>query len=177
MIDPEAVRTWSWWSSPEWKAYTEAHGSAAGRPVHGPSYVVDLTDDPWGYYSKGHRSAMKTQMSTQHIRTSSNVGAFHTAHSEAAGRETRSQSTWDLMQDWVDDARAVCVTNGEGGWAYVICDHPGAYYASAAGADTHYLQHRIILGLKAAGFDWYELGDAATEGIATFKKGFASEVV
>lgn len=174
----DAVLNWRWWSTPEWGAYCRAYdGSEAHRPVQGPSYVVDLTTDPLQQLSKGHRAAIRSQMASQHVRTSRTVEPFHRAHSIAAGRETRSQETWDLMQDWLDHHSAVCVTNGEGGWAYVICDPPGTYYASAAGRDTHYLQFKIICGLKDAGFRWYELGEGHTSGIRTFKKGLSGVVV
>ncbi len=177
MLDHDAIRNWSWWDSPEWKAYTEAYGSAAGRPVHGQSYVVDLSGDPRKWLSKGHKAAVKQQMATQHIRTSTNVEPFHRAHVLAAGRETRSSETWELMQQWLDEKHAICTTNAVGGWAYVIAEPPGAYYASAAGSDCHYLQFKIIEGLKEAGFSWYELGQAHTEGIGTFKRGFGSVLI
>ncbi len=177
MSSDDAVRDWSWWSTPHWEEYCGAYGSPPGRPVHGDSYVVDLSLEPWKHLSKGHRSAIKIQMATQHVRTVTDVRAFHRGHLEAAGRETRTQTTWDLMQDWIDCRWAVCVTNGVGGWAYVICDPPGAYYASGAGRDCHYLQYKVICGLKDAGFDWYELGEGHTSGITTFKKGFATGVV
>jgi hypothetical protein len=116
-------------------------------------------------------------METQHIRTCSNIDAFHRAHRAAAGRETRSQGTWDLMGEWLGGCHGICVTNGVGGWAYVILDPPGAYYASSAGPDTHFLQWKVIHGLRDAGFDWYELGSGHTQGIATFKRGFSNTVV
>ncbi len=174
----DSVLNWAWWSSPEWDAYCTAYdGSKAHRPIKGDSYVVDLSLEPWKHLSKGHRSAIKSQMDSQRVSTSQDVEAFHAAHRVAAGRETRSQTTWDLFQDWVDNKKAVCVTNGEGGWAFVFCNPPGAYYASAAGRDTHYLQFKIICGLRDAGFGFYELGEAHTPGIGTFKSGFSNSVV
>ena len=174
-FDPEEVRAWSWWDSPQWTAYTNAYGSPAGRPVHGPSYVVDLTKDP--SLSKGHKSAVKTQMKRQHIRRTVDVEPFHRAHDSEAGGETRSQETWEMFQQWLDEDHAVCVTNAEGGWAYFICDPPGAYYASAAGRDCHWLLFSVIEGLKEAGFEWLELGEGHTPGIDTYKRGFSSCVV
>ncbi len=170
------VRSWSWWDSPSWKAYCDAYdGSDAHRPLKEPSYVVDLAKETTP--ARGHRSRIRQQMERQHTRTCSTVDAFHRAHTEAAGRETRSSGTWDCMQEWLNDFQAVCVTNGEGGWAYVIVEPPGAYWAAAAGRDTHFLQWKIINGLREAGFAWYELGAAHTPGIGTFKAGFANMIV
>lgn len=169
------VRKWSWWDSPEWAEYTEAYGSEPGRPLLEPSHVVDLGQDLKP--SKGHRAAIKSQLKRQHVRTCGSVEPFHRAHLEAAGRETRSQETWDLMDAWIKSCHGVCVTNGEGGWAYVIVDPPGAYYASGAGRDCHFLHWKIIQGLKHAAFDWYELGSGHTPGIDTFKKGWGGIVV
>ncbi len=167
------VREWQWWSSPHWEEYCEAYdGSKPHRPLKEPSYVVDLSKNVKP--SKGHSAAIRQQMERQHVRTCSTVEPLHRAHGEAAGRETRTQSTWDLMDDWIKSCHGISVTNGEGGWAYVIVDPPGAYYASAAGRDTHYLQWKIINGLKSAGFTFYELGAGHTPGIATFKRGFAN---
>ncbi len=170
------VRNWSWWESEQWAKYCKAFdGSEAHRPVTQSSYVVDLSQEVKP--SKGHRSAIRQQMERQHVRTCSTIEPFHRAHREAAGRETRTQSTWDLMDDWIESCHGLCVSNGEAGWAYVIVDPPGAYYASAAGRDTHFLHWKIIHGLRDAGFEWYELGMGHTIGIRTFKSGLANTVV
>ncbi len=172
----DEVLNWSWWSSPQWRKYCEAYdGTDAHRPLSEPSYVVDLSGEIKP--ARGHRYRIRQQMECQHIRTVSTVEPLHRAHVEAAGRETRSTATWDLMEDWIHDWQAVCVTNGEGGWAYVIVDHPGAYWASAAGRDTHYLQWKLIGGLREAGFSFYELGMGHTPGIRTFKAGFSNAVI
>ncbi len=173
----EKVTSWAWWSSPDWGEYCEAYGSAAGRPVHGPSYVVDLSQDPWKALSKGHRSAVKVQRERQHIRRTISTDAFHRAHTSAAGRETRSQTTWEIMDGWLRECHGVCLSNGEGGWVYAIVDPPGAYYASSAGKDCHWLLYKLIEGLKYADFEWFELGEGHTKGIGTYKAGFSSCVV
>lgn len=169
------MRAWKWWDSSDWRAYTNATTQGNGRPVHGPSHVIDLGTDLWKGLSKGHRSAMKTQMDIN-VHTSKNVDAYHRVHAAHAGRETRSQASWDLMQDWVNHYQGVCLTNGTA-WSYVIIDPPGAYYASSAGRPAHWLQMKMALGLQAAGFEWYELGEGHTPGINTFKKGFGGVLI
>lgn len=169
------VRAWKWWQSENWAAYCEAYGSDPGRPVTGASFVVDLSQD-CNPHPK-HQYEIRRQMADQHVRTCSSVEPMHRAHAYAAARETRSQTTWDLMNDWIKTRHGVCVTNGEGAWAYVICDPPGAFYASAAGKNSHFMQWKIIQGLKNAGFDWYELGEAHNEGIGRFKSRFSNLVV
>ncbi len=170
------VLNWSWWSSDHWAQYCKAYdGSEPHRPLSEPSYVVDLSREIKP--SKGFGCEVRRQMHDQHIRTCSSVMPFHSAHRRAAEGETRSQTTWDLMDQWIKDYRGLCVTNGEGAWAYVFVEHPGAYYASAAGRGSHYLQFKIASGLKDAGFQWYELGAAHTPGIGTFKRGLANLIV
>ncbi len=170
------VREWPWWQSEEWAQYCKAYdGTEAHRPLTQSSYVVDLSQDVKP--SKGFGCEVRRQMQVQHIRTSSSVMPFHSAHRLSAKGETRSQTTWDLMDDWIKNYRGLCVTNGQGAWAYVFVDFPGAYYASAAGRDSHYLQFKIATGLKDAGFRWYELGEGHTPGITTFKRGLANAMV
>lgn len=174
---PDRIREWSWWQSDDWAAYCEAYGSNHGRPIESKSYVVSLQEDPWNSLTKGHRSAITKQGKTQVIRMTTSTATMQDAHSQAAGRQTRTQSTWDLMDRWLVEGKALCATNDDGGWAYFILDKPGAYYASSAGSKMHYLMWTIIEGLKAAGYEWLELGEAHTGGIGTFKKGFSNVTV
>ncbi len=171
MIDHDAVRDWAWWSSPEWTAYCREYGSEPGRPVKGPSYVVDLTQP-----IKLRRDTRSRSKAYQAVEVVKDVEQYHAAHRAAAGRETRSQATWNLMQTWVDREKAQ-VLRSRDAWRLVMLDHPGAYDASAAGPDAHWLVHWILLELQAQGYKWYELGDAATPGLETFKSGFGEELV
>ena len=118
----------------------------------------------------------------------------HALHTAAAGRETRSQATWDMMANWVRAGNAVlALAYHDGsvpvGYAYVIRDKAWAYYASGAVVNdasghrargvAHALQWRVMRALRAGESKFYELGHAADDassskdaGIALFKSGF-----
>ena len=175
-MDHEIVRKWAWWDDDEWSAYADATNVPRGRPLHGPSYVVDLTQPLKP--SKGHKAAIARERPIDIIRCWDSIENYHQLHRIAAGTETRSQESWDIMQRWLDSGLAALLTNCAGAWAYVILFPPGAYYASAVGHDSHHLQHTIMRSLQDCGeFTFYELGAGHTDGIDTFKRGFGCEVV
>lgn len=146
-----------------------------------PSYVVDLTRPD--EFSKGHRSAIKRQQATgEKIGFGKHIARFQCAHREAAGRVTRPEGTWMLMDSWLGVSGLLAATSPDGflatrAWAYVVYEKPGAYYFSAAGKDSHNLQRYIIDMLRRNGFEWYELGAGHTPGIDTFKRGFSKLTV
>lgn len=123
-------------------------------------------------------------------------------HRAAAGRVTRSPTTWDLMARWLrgGDAMVALVSALRDpqmplvsppswvGYAYVLRWKGWAYYASGATIEpdvAHALQWAVIRELRARGeTDGYEIGwgvrpgDSEKErGIALFKSGFGGEEV
>jgi hypothetical protein len=110
-------------------------------------------------------------------------------HEAEAGRKTRPQRTWDLMEDWLAEGKAVMAV-GLKEWevkayAYVILYKKKAYYASAALQLNcgHGLQLKLMAYLKQQGYECYELGVITGSGcekekaIEFFKQGFGGELV
>jgi lipid II:glycine glycyltransferase (peptidoglycan interpeptide bridge formation enzyme) len=183
---PDALpRNW-FWNTQEWRSYCAAYGSEWENPLHGPSYVIDLTATPGELLrrmSKGHRSAIVKGEKYLHVDiTADHFDEYRAMHRVANGRDTRPE-TWSIHRGWLDTGQAelfsVLLGDRPLGFAFVIVHGDGAYYASAAN-DPHARQHPIgqvaqwhaIRWLKSAGFAWYSLGEGYTEGIGRFKKGF-----
>ena len=106
-------------------------------------------------------------------------------HRTAAGRDTRSAATWELMGDWVRKGHALIIGVSHNadlaGYIYVITYKSWAYYASAATLAknlNHALQWAAIKTLRQAGIAHYELGympanpTEKERSIQHFKEGF-----
>lgn len=176
------------WQSDRWHAYEQAVGHPIGersRLLSGKRWqtrVVDLTlgqPDLWcgvrrSYHAlinrlmrehTGQNGQPSEQMKTSGIYSEQGAGAFirtaQRVHLLDAGRQTRSDASWDLMGDWLDDGEALMamafdyvdvptipealrqfrvaelaigdeVWPPATGFAYFFLDGPWAYYASAA---------------------------------------------
>ena len=116
---------------------------------------------------------------------------FHRLHTQAHGRETRSQRTWDCMTDWMQTGNGLLIMARQNGayvdGAYFILHKNGAYYASAASLEEsrqgvhHAVIWEGIKALKRKGVRFLELGDVTPgetekeQGIRFFKTGFGGE--
>lgn len=123
--------------------------------------------------------------------------AFRSLHIEVAGRETRSQKTWDLQKDAVANGDAFLVMLNDdsdrlvGAALFQHSSSEGIYSVAAYDRSLfdkpigHLSQMAAINHMKTMGLKWYRLGQRAYPGddpapdkkqtnIAFFKEGFAS---
>lgn len=98
------------------------------------SYTV--SQERWLHVRKSYKSIIH-QASKTHCIVKSNdpndVAVLHFLHTEQAGRETRSQRTWDLMAEWVRAGHAYLCTATN---SYGVCD--GAIYVYAYKGHDYY---------------------------------------
>lgn len=167
--------------------------------------VVELRKDLralWGEISKGHKSEVKRAAQACEVEVwdhgrigAEKFGEYQRLHAKDAGRVTRSQRSFELMQEWVQRGHAVLVEARHAGqpaaFALIIVFGAGAYYGSACKdpdlADipaSHLIQWETIRWLKAQRFEWYDLGpqqfgpqwfdpgDPKQVSISLFKRGF-----
>ncbi|HYM00730.1 MAG TPA: GNAT family N-acetyltransferase [Blastocatellia bacterium] len=142
--------------------------------------VIDLSEAPnriWGNVRHGHkydinRAKRTLEMTILHKGnvTADDFRAYREMHHKAAGRVTRSLTTFEMMYDWILTGNAVLALGKfEGnlaGAAYVMIDKGSAYYASAANDPDlpstvpigHGLQWKLIEWLRENGCRRYELG-------------------
>ena len=172
--------------------------------------LVDLRPDDavlWSGVRKGHLSDIKRAMTRctatvwdQRSITTAKFREYQALHAKDAGRVTRSQASFDMMEDWVRRGIAVLAEVSNQGqaiaFALVMAYKNGAYYGSGCqdpdhvrlGA-SHLLQWEIISWLKRAGFlgydvgmqqfgpQWFEVPTEKDVSIAAFKRGFGGELV
>ena len=129
---------------------------------------------------------------------------FHSLHKMIAGRETRSQKTWDIQCDIVREGNKEIgrsflifirdkVTKELAGAALFDCTPQSSYYCVAAYDRSrfakpvgHIVQAVAIDKMKAMGIRWYELGERSYPGnkdvndklvsIGHYKEGFATHL-
>lgn len=157
---------------------------------------------------KGHKAAVKQVLNEKGCRVdvfdSNNVTKEHLLrfkyiHRQDAGRQTRTDASWDCMYEWIRDGNACLAMlwldsiQDYGAAALVMMYKKSAYYASYGTLDSTYLnghcghiiQWSIISYLKSAGIEKYEMGEnyfdlPDTEAghklneIAKYKRGFRS---
>lgn len=173
--------------------------------------VVDLTpglDAILRKMRKGHKAAIKQVSKESGYRvdifdksniTKDKLLRFKEIHRIDAGRQTRTDASWDCMYEWITDGKGVLVMlwldslRDYTSAALIMTYKKSAYYASFGTLDTFALnghggdiiQWEAIKYLKSAGIDIYEMGDnyyclSDSENdhklreIAKYKKGFRS---
>ncbi len=183
------------------------------RPVLGPiddkpeafeewkTYVIDVQQPMatlWSKVRKSYRSLIHRAEESYDLQVygsarlnlSFDVMAIRNVHREAAGRSTRSDLTWDLMGQWMQDGLALCAvawtSAGMRGYAYAIRWKGWAYYASGSTLDED-LQAALVWELvKTLSLDGqtrhFEVGwgprvgdDQKGRSIAFFKSGFGGQ--
>ena len=172
--------------------------------------VIDLSkpvEQLWAGVRKGHRSDIKRAKTRctasiwdESTITTDKFREYQALHAKDAGRVTRSQRSFDIMESWIRDGLAVLAEVALDGRAIafaVIMNFRGrAYYGSACqdpdhsrlGA-SHLLQWEVIQWLKAHGSKAYDVGhqyfgpqwhqqpSGKDISIAEFKRGFGGETV
>ena len=157
---------------------------------------------------KGTKSDIKTAKKNGHEveiingkeLTNDKVDIYRNLHSQAAGRQTRPDVTWEMMSQWIEnDLSLLALGKKKGAYvsaAFVNTYKKKAYYQSGATFPEserekgigHLMQWEIIKYLNSQGFTHYELGwnwyanisqevaDEKMLGIARFKAGFGGDV-
>lgn len=172
--------------------------------------VIDLRLDEnhlWTAVRKGHRSDIKRAAQRATVRvwdretiTTGKIREYQALHAKDAGRVTRPQHTFDLMEGWIRDGHAILgettMDNRAVAFAVIISYKTGAFYASGCRdpevpdlKGSHLLQWEVMRWLKAHGCELYDIGiqffgpqwfyvpTAKEISISTFKRGFGGETV
>ncbi len=130
---------------------------------------------------KGHKAAIKQVIKEKNYRvdifdknniTKDKLFKFKEIHKIDAGRQTRTDKSWECMLEWIEKGKAVLVML----WLEEIKDYAAAalimmyknaaYYASYATIDSkilnghhgYIIQWEAIKYLKSAGIEFYEAG-------------------
>jgi len=143
------------------------------------THVIDLTPSVealWRDARKGHKSAIKAGQKAFTIEhwagqiTDDQFRRYQELHALAAGRVTRSQSTFDTMRDWIRNGQGLLAGARQGerwiGFVYMLMHQRGAFYASACNyPDTssrlpvgHALLWEAILRCRERGIELLEMG-------------------
>jgi len=136
--------------------------------------------------SKGFRQSLESGLErydgTVYDHTNVDARSFNNykqLHIEDAGRQTRPDETFELMEDWITQDRAFLIGVYEGanpvGFAYFTVLNKRVYYASSCrdpdphvyhGPIGHFAQWVAIEYMKDRGYIKYEVGDV--DGPSTF---------
>lgn len=172
--------------------------------------VVDLRQDDkvlWDDVRKGHKHAINraakelvVEVWEQGSITDGKFEEYQALHIRDAGRQVRSQKSYEMMRKWIKAGHGALVEARVGSdpvaYAFVILFKDGAYYGSGCqdpesrdlGA-THLVQWRTIEWLRRKGVRFYELGiqhygpqwfltpSPKDITIARFKRGFGGSAV
>lgn len=178
----------------------------------GETYVVDLLagDEAalWSRVRRSYHSLVHAAERRYAISVLSGTGAGHIIrtcqrlHFAAAGRRTRSDATWDLMGDWLDDSVGIVAVAFDHeqlvpemfgscdecfndiaewlpcvGFAYVLRWKNWAYYCSGATVRpnlSHALIWHLMKALRGDGSTrFFELGYAADPGASEKERGIS----
>ena len=193
---------------PYFKDFSQFNLMEEGASVHfGTTNVVDLRDDldtVIRKMRKGHKAAIKQVMKEPGYRvevydkdniTIDKILEFKHIHKIDAGRQTRTDMSWECMYEWVASGMGCLVMlwldsiSSYGSAALVMMYKNAAYYASYGTLDSMYfnghggyiIQWEAIRYLKSQGIEFYETGDnyfgecdQKLHEIAKYKKGFRS---
>lgn len=168
------------------------------------TFVVDLTQPPkelWRQLRGSYKPLINRASRELTLETASNrshdsiksdlvMSAALAIHTEASGRQTRSDRTWQLQSQWLSDGRATCVLASRNGtaiaFAYALTWKGWAYYFSSASLEDdvlHALVWELMMASAASGCRYFELGHVAHDGdsdkekgISFFKSGFGGDV-
>lgn len=180
-------------------------GDIVGMPNVAESwntFVLDLrpqSDVLWSKIRKSYRSLIHRAEEMYELRVCGanrlgppfDIMIARDLHREAAGRQTRSDLTWDFMGQWLQEGLALCATawtsTGLRGYAYALRWKGWAYYASGSTLDDDLqaaLVWQLATTLKADGrTQHFEIGwgtrtgdDQKDRGIAFFKSGFGGQI-
>ncbi len=172
--------------------------------------VVDLQQDNkalWDDVRKGHKHAVNraakelvVEVWEQGSITDGKFEEYQSLHVRDAGRQVRSQKSYEIMREWIKSGWGALIEARAGSspvaFAFVILFKDGAYYGSGCqdpesrdrGA-THLVQWRTIEWLQKKGVRFYELGiqhyspqwflipSPKDITIAHFKRGFGGSAV
>src|ERR1022692_2309097 len=187
-------------------------------PKHGfhdttiSTYILNLQKEDEDALYRGFRKGCKSDIKTAQKRgfktvivDSDNYEAryfdrYRSIHREAAGRQTRSDESWEKQRDWLKAGKSVLALLEKEGThisaAFINTYKDKAYYQSAGTLPSfegergtgHLVHWEIIRYLKHRGYKWYETGNAyypnisqevADEkllGISRFKGSFAADL-
>lgn len=159
------------------------------------TFVVDLwrsEQELWANVRRSYHSLIRRAERDKEVgvyATRAAVETAHRVHTQAAGRETRSQATWDRMARWAESGNllvALVLSEGKAlGMAMAVRYKNASYYASGATLEpnlSHALVWRLATTLRYDGLRWFEVGWGVRPGdtekdrnIAYFKKGMGGE--
>lgn len=180
--------TW-FWSSPQWATYCQAYGAHGPIDNYRPDNIVvplGPDDEMLARMRYDHRTTIKRRLDDLFCEIIEQPGTplfrrYQELHELDAGRKTRPQATFDIMDSWLGSHAFLLLAyknNVHVGAALFIYQHPGAYYASAArrpgveGPIHHFLIWQAMRTLAHRGFEYLDLGHPETPAIAEFKRGF-----
>lgn len=188
------MRLDDFWRSSRWLEYERAYGDEPGTraallaSATWTTRVVDIRPDPallWrsmrrSYRALVHRAQRECDIIVWSRPTAPNetwIREFKQMHFAEAGRQTRSDETWDIMCRWLDTGDALLIGAARrdpqkwGAFAYFAIHQHVAHYFSAA-ASMQNLNHALIVNaigaLRFAGVWYLDLG---WQGHATDEKG------
>ena len=182
----------TFWHSDAWREYERICQVPVSRveelaAATWQTRVIDLSvseADLWRGVRKSYKSLIHAAELDHQIRegrTGVDVGIAKAIHELAAERETRPVESWGLMADWLAQDQAALWRIGVAAFVYVIRYGAWAYYASGASRQqdlNHALIWHAMLGLKARGVRWFEIGwqgqavDEKGQNIEFFRRGF-----
>ena len=202
-FDPSCKNTISMWC-------VESLKSGASYQLSHSMYV-DLSIGEEKYKSqvrKSYRSLMNSGQKLWSVELVSGQGeqdfklwrGFQNLHIKSAGKETRSQKTWDLLYQSIKDGHAVLICllgAGQevvGGGYFTFSQHEVVYSIGAYDRSLfdkplgHTVQGKLIGYMMRSSRRWYRLGKLSFENeifrptekelaIMSFKSGFATNVL
>ena len=181
--------TFRFWYTPEWKRYCDAYGGGLTDPNGPENIIVPLGSEPemLARMRKTRRADIRKAMREMQCDIVDKPGVafahYQRLHELDAGRKTRPQETFDLMNEWLGTYGLLFLALRDEeyiGAAYFAVYGEGAYYFSAArlpgakGPIGPFLLWKAMTHLVFRGYRWLDLGREHNAGIGLFKRGFIS---
>jgi hypothetical protein len=187
-------------------------------PKHGfhdttiSTYILNLQNEDEEALYRGFRKGCKSDIKTAQKHGFNAVivdgdnyepqffDNYRSIHREAAGRQTRSDESWEKQRSWLKAGKSVLALLEKDGThvsaAFINTYKEKAYYQSAGTLPSfegergagHLVHWEIIRYLKRKGYKWYETGnnhhpnvsqevaDGKLLGISRFKAGFGADI-